>query len=89
MPRLNRKIILYNIREAREQLENIEKLLEEKSLSEIDFQIKLEHAYHHLNFAWNIRHEPTKNYVNLSNENFNKWSKFPKEIKSYKLKISK
>jgi hypothetical protein len=89
MPRLNRKIILSNIKEAREELEKIEKLLEDKKLSEIDLQIRLEHSYHHLNFAWNIRHSPTKNYANLSDEDFNRWSGFPKEIKPYKLKISK
>ncbi|HRH46028.1 MAG TPA: hypothetical protein PKY82_30575 [Pyrinomonadaceae bacterium] len=82
---MNNKIILYNIQEAREQLEEIEKLLNDENLSEVDFQIKLEHAYHHLNFAWNIRRAKTEKYQKLSNKNFNKWSKFPKEIKPFKI----
>jgi hypothetical protein len=83
---MNNEIILYNIQEAREQLEEIEKQLKEESLSEIGFQIKLEHAYHHLNFAWNIRGAKTDKYAKLSNKNFNKWSKFPKKMKPYKVK---
>ena len=81
---MNREIILYNIQEAREQLEEIEKQLKDKNLSEIGFQIKLEHAYHHLNIAWNIRHVSTEEYREISDKNFNKWSKFPKKIKPYK-----
>ncbi|HEX8738263.1 MAG TPA: hypothetical protein VF721_23210 [Pyrinomonadaceae bacterium] len=85
MPRLNRKNILYNISEAREQLEEIEKLFEEKNLSEIELQIKLEHAYHHLNVAWNTRYSTSKRYTKMSDEDFNEWSKFPAEIEAYKV----
>ena len=84
---MNWEIILYNLKEAREHLEEIEKLVaEENPPSEIDFQTKLEHCYHHLNFAWNIRHSSTKKYAKMSDDNFNKWSKFPKKMKPYKVK---
>jgi D-hexose-6-phosphate mutarotase len=86
MPRLNWKNILYNIKETREQLEEIERLAAEKNLSETELQIKLEHAYHHLNVAWNSRHSPSKRYTEMSDEDFNEWSKFPAEIEAYKLK---
>jgi hypothetical protein len=86
MTRLNWKIILSNIAEAREQLEEIEaRVKNEKKPDEIELQILLEHAYHHLNFAWNIRHIPTKRYSKLSDGEFNQWSKIPKEIEEYKL----
>ena len=85
MKKLNHKIILYNIQEAREQLEEIEKCLKDENLSETVFQIKLEHTYHHLNFAWNIRRAKTEKYQKLSNKSFNKWSKFPKKIKPFKV----
>lgn len=86
MPRLNWKIILSNIAEAREQLEEIEaRVKNEKKPDEIELQILLEHAYHHLNFAWNIRHISSKRYSKLSDEEFNQWSKVPKEIEEYKL----
>ena len=76
-----------NITEAREQLEQIEALQQRgEKISEVELQISLEHAYHHLNFAWNIRHASTKRYANLSDEDFNLWSKFPKEIEVYKIR---
>jgi hypothetical protein len=78
---LNWTIILYNITEAREQLQEIEsRVAHGEKMNEFEFQIMLEHAYHHLNFAWNIRHAPTKKYANLTNEDFNLWSKYPKEL---------
>lgn len=85
MPKLNFKNILYNIEDAREQLEEIESLLKEQSLSDVDFQIKLEHAYHHLNFAWNVRKLTEKRYQKMSDDDFNEWSKFPEEIEIYKI----
>jgi hypothetical protein len=86
MPKLNWEIILYNIAEAREQLEQIEELARgEKKPHEVKLQIMLEHAYHHLNFAWNIRHVSTKRYSKLSDDEFNEWSKFPKEIEVSKI----
>ena len=82
--RLNWKVILHNIAEAREQLERIEALRKEgQKVSEVELQIWLEHAYHHMNFAWNIRHAPTRAYTKLRDEDFNRWSKFPKEIEIY------
>ena len=90
MPRLNWKIILYNIAEAREQLEQIEMRAKNgKKPAEGKLQVMLEHAYHHLNFAWNIRHVPTKRYSKLSDAEFNRWSKFPKEIEEWKIERKK
>lgn len=90
MPKLNWEIIRYDIAEAREQLEEIEKQIKEgKKISEGAFQVMLEHAYHHLNFAWNVRRVSTKKYANLSDKDFNKWSKFPKEMKASKLPIKR
>lgn len=81
MKRLNWKITLSNLAEAREQIEQIEERAKNgKKPSEIEFQIMLEHVYHHLNFAWNIRHTATTVYANLSDEEFNKWSRYPQEI---------
>jgi hypothetical protein len=89
MPKLNWRITLSNITEAREQLEEIEQRVKNgKAPHEGEFQVMLEHAYH-LNFAWNIRHVPTKRYASLTDEEFNQWSKFPKEIKASKIEIKR
>jgi hypothetical protein len=86
MKRLNWRIIFYNIVEAREQLQQIEARAKgRKKISEVELQIMLEHAYHHMNFAWNVRNAPTKRYTNLSDEDFDLWSKFPREIEVYKI----
>jgi hypothetical protein len=90
MPKLNWKIILYDITEAREQLEHIERRARnEKKPNEYELQTMLEHAYHHLNFAWNVRRVSTKRYANLSDAEFNQWSKFPKEMEKQKIKKKK
>jgi hypothetical protein len=84
--RLNWKIILSNVVEAREQLEIIESRVREGNRpSEIELQLMLEHAYHHINFAWNIRHEKSERYGSLSDDDFNQWSKFPRETEPYKI----
>lgn len=87
---MNWKIIGSNIREAREELEEIEKRIEKKDYpGEKELLMMFEHAYHHLNSAWNVRRVKTKQYANLTDAKFNKWSRFPKEIKVYRLSKEK
>lgn len=75
---MNRQIIESNIREAREQLEKIEKSVAAgKRLSEGELFVMLQHAYHHLNFAWNARKVSNSRYAKLSEEEFNEWGKYP------------
>ena len=84
MPRLNWEIIASNISEAREQLEAIEKRISDGDLpNEEEFQVQMEHALHHLAFAWNIRRFSTKRYSKLSDKEFNEWSKFPPELEPF------
>ena len=86
MARLNWTIILDNITDARLQLEEIERAInEDDKPSEIEFQTKLEHAFHHLCVAWNARSASTKRYSDISDEDFNEWSKFPDDIEPYRL----
>lgn len=86
--RLNWQIIASNLREAREQLEEIERLIEKKKYPhEVELQLFIEHAYHHLNSSWNIRRTKTKDYANLSDEDFNRWGQFPKDIELPKIEI--
>jgi hypothetical protein len=73
---MNRQIIESNIEEAREQLEEIEKQLS-AGLNEGELLVMLQHAYHHLNFAWNARKVSNSRYAKLSEEEFNEWGKYP------------
>ena len=52
--KMNRQVIESNIKEAREQLEEVEMSLSE-TLTEGELLVMLQHAYHHLNLAWNAR----------------------------------
>ena len=79
--RHNWKIVASNMAEAREEIERLEKLIADKCISREEFEIGLRHAFHHLNFAWNIRHMPTKRYTNLTQEDFEAWGQHPEEMK--------
>lgn len=80
----HREIILANISEAREQLEAIEKSILDPEYDEVELKLDLEHAYHHLNYAWNTRNESDEALSEHSSSDFRKWSLFPKgEIQEY------
>ena len=79
MKNLNWKIIESNIREAREELEKIEEqIAKSKKPTEIELELSLRHAYHHLNFVWHVRHIETEKYSKLTQSDFIRWGKFPK-----------
>ena len=81
MAKLNWKTISYDIVEARDQLQDIERRVKKGAFpSEEEFQIMLQHVYLHLNFAWNARHKTTKEYASLSDADFDAWKKYPHEI---------
>lgn len=81
----NRDLIAINLDEAIEQLqETAKELRENPDFSEIEFQLDLEHVYHHVNFAWHIRNETQEAAAECSEANYAKWAKFPiGEINEY------
>jgi hypothetical protein len=85
MKRINWKVVLSNLAEAREEVERIQNRIKQGNLSEEEFQVFIEHAYHHLNFAWNARHCRMQDYRKLSTANFNRWSKFPLRLCEFQL----
>lgn len=81
MRRLNRRVILSNVSEAREELERIEALVRGGGkLSEGELSLMFEHAYHHLNYAWNARRTSDGQHRNLKDEDFNAWGRFPTDL---------
>jgi hypothetical protein len=53
---MNKKYTLYNLKEAKEQLDEV--LLELENNSEYDFgefSVDIQHLYHHINTAWNAQ----------------------------------
>jgi len=87
---LNYDLLLFHVREASQELESLQlhirdmqgepmckakrELLYRGELSEAGLQSSLEHAYHHLNFAWNVRYKETKD----ADKHFDRDEKFPK-----------
>ena len=76
----NRRIIRSNISEAIEELCKIEKKAADGTITEIELQVWLCHAYSHLNFAWNVRRISTSEYRRLTQQQFEQWGKYPAEI---------
>jgi hypothetical protein len=78
---INWNAVATNISEAREELESIEaSIAAGVPPDEVDFQVAMQHAFHHLNFAWNIRHESDDRYANMSQEDFDRWGRFPLDL---------
>ena len=76
---MNFEIIRSNLPEAIEELQGLEKAAAEE-LDEVEFRIRLVHAYHHLNFAWNIRYVATQRYAQLTDTQFEEWGRYAKGI---------
>lgn len=78
MKRLNWRVILSNIQEAREELEKIEfQIASKEKPDEVELELSIRHAYHHLNTAWNARHAETDRYRSMTEEDFKAWGQFP------------
>jgi len=83
MKRLNWKIVHSNVREARQQLLELERRMESgRRPTEEDLQSMHAHATHHINFAWNIRRVSTERYRSLSNSEFRRWGRHPKGLEN-------
>ena len=73
----NKGIMKSNLSEAVEQLNDIIARVDDPDYSEAKFMVQLEHAYHHMNFAWHIRTESENDVIECTAENFKRWSKYP------------
>ena len=56
----------------------LEKREKEQPFTEMTLFVSLDHAYHHLNWAWNIRRTPEERIWHFTQESARKWGKFPK-----------
>ena len=80
---LNWERIVSNLIEAIEQLEDlVEASKDDDPPSEAELQIALYHAYHHINFAWNVRHLSSARYALMTDEDFETWGRYPTEVEN-------
>jgi hypothetical protein len=81
MAELTWENITGNIKDALKEMQKLDRQISSGDMpDEVEFQIAMQHIYHHLNFAWNIRHEPIENYVGMTKDQFNLWGKFPEDL---------
>jgi hypothetical protein len=78
---MNKDYIIYNLKEAKAELESIlEEIDEDTEYDEGVFLIAMKHLYHHVNTAWNSRDSTEKESTECSQKNFDKWRQFPNDI---------
>ena len=56
----------------------LEKREKTHPFTENSLYVGLDHAYHHINWAWNIRRIPEERVWKCAEKDFKHWSKFPK-----------
>ena len=75
---MNKGYVLYNLKEALEQLtETIKGLENQNDYGLPEFKVEMEHLYHHLNTAWNAQNSTEQQSKECSEENFLLWREFP------------
>ena len=76
---MNLPNILYNLEEAKEELDRIITDIKKNEDYEYgEYLVAMGHLYHHLNTAWNSRNASEKEVEECSDKNFKKWRRFPK-----------
>lgn len=75
---MNKKYVLYNLREAAQEIQKIISEIETDGEYEYgDYLVAMSHLYHHINTAWNARESTEKEAEECSEKNFNKWRVMP------------
>ena len=75
---MNKNYVLYNLREAHEEMARIIDELERATdYDHEDFVIAMSHLYHHINTAWNAQNASDQEVKDCVEENFNRWRLFP------------
>ncbi len=73
--------ILSNLRESKASLDDIIYEIEKDNDFDFDgYYSDMQHIYHHLNTAWNIRKEKEEIIRKCNKEDFNRWRHFPRDF---------
>jgi hypothetical protein len=65
------------LKDADSQMAWLDRQEERHPFNEMALFIRMEHAYHHLNWAWNCRRTLEERVWNFSTRAFDKWTRFP------------
>jgi len=78
---MNKDYVLYNLREAAEELgRTIAEIEVDSDYGDEEFQIAVAHLYHHVNTAWNARHASAIQVEACVAADFARWRQFPPDI---------
>ena len=78
---MNTDFLLFNLREAQEEIEKTIRDLETDSdYGEPEFSVAMMHLYHHVNTAWNARESTSEQSKACSDEDFNRWGRYPTDL---------
>ena len=77
---MNKRWVLFHLGEALGELQALVEALESRGVSEEEFEIAIEHAYHHLNTAWNTRSISDERANAHSDTDFVRWRRFPQDL---------
>ena len=63
--------------EASDYIANLQKQEKRNPFNEASLFTRLEHAYHHLNWAWNCRRTPEERVWHFTDSDADRWNRFP------------
>ena len=76
---MNHQVVLFHLREAKEELDRtVARLATKPEYNPEEFQVAMSHLYHHLNTAWNARDQTNEQFRQCSDEDFKQFRKFPR-----------
>jgi hypothetical protein len=71
---LNREWVLWNLREAKEELDRtIADIEGDAEYDDPEMWVAMAHLYEHLNIAWNARHASEHDVRECSQANYERW----------------
>jgi len=78
---MNKPYVLFNLREAKEELLSlIEELESSDDCDPDDLMGSMQHLYSHINIAWNARNSSEEQATKCTEEDFKKWIRFPDDL---------
>jgi len=78
---MNKPYVIYNLEEAKKQLDHILKDVENDGSYDFGaYKVDMQHLYHHLNTAWNARQSSQEESRECAEKDFEKWRQFPGDI---------
>lgn len=77
---MNKDLIRFHLQEAYDDLRRtLQEISEEPTFGESDLFLGMQHVYHHLDTAWNVR-DASAAEAEPGSEQFNRWGAFPQDL---------